>query len=341
MRRRQWLNLSEGNLISANTYSLPVLWRRLCLCGLLAITSALPAQKGWTQAWQLNAGCNLTFYYGKGQHFPGLKVFGGISINTVYKGHLMINYAGCLGLYVRSLGNNLNPLHTDLQLDFTNCFMGGFAGGDSVHYTKYLRTINNLPFNSLFIQRSYAAWLGTNFIFNNHRRNQTIGTLGVNVEQVSANYSNDGPPFGAMGLGDSFDRWWTGHGCLYVHSLMDYNYVELGFDQFTGYSPLLYELSGILGIDVPDYNIEHSDSTGTGKKSTDYHGYNSSTYNLRINFDRSYGLDLGAIGSLRSKNNNYYAFQDIIHRSRRYALHPNQDVNRGFIGPTYRYTYKP
>jgi hypothetical protein len=304
----------------------------------LALPFRLPGQKGWTNNWQINAGCNLTFYYSKGQNFPGLKVFGGFALNNIYKDHLLVNYGGSVGVYIRSLGNNLNPLLSDVQIDFTHSFMGGWVGGDNVAYTKYMRTINNLPFNNLFFQKKYAAYLGTNFILNNHRRNQTIGTLGANIDQISVNYSNDGPPFGLMGLGDSFDRWWTGHGCIYWHSQNNYNYAELGFDQFTGYSPLLYELSGILGIDVPDYNIDYkSDSTGS-KKITDYHGYNSSTYNLRINFDPNYGIDLGVIGSLKTKNNNYLAFQDIIHRSRRYALHPNQDVNRFFIGPTYRYT---
>jgi hypothetical protein len=312
---------------------------RLLTVGIV-VSCVCPAQQNWTYDAQVNVGCNLSLYKGHKQSFPGLKVFAGISVNCVYKGHFFINYSPSFGCYTRSLGNNLNPLVHDIQLDFTNAFMAGGAWGDSAQYVKYFRTLNNVPFNSMFMQRDYAIYLGTNLLWNNHRRNQAIGSLGFSIQRITINYSNDGPPFGVFGLGDSFDRWWTGHGCIYFHSKRDYNYAELGFDQFTGYSPLLYELSGLLGINIPDYNIEYKNDSlpeGAGRRIHNYE-YNSSTYNLRINFDANYGLDMGCIGSLKSNRDRYFGVQDLIHNNRKFSLHPNQDLNRFFIGPTYRYT---
>jgi hypothetical protein len=293
----------------------------------------------WKYHSQVNVGCNMDLYISKTQRFPGVKFFSGISINNIYKQNLLLNYSASLGCYVKSLGNNLNPLSHDFQIDFTHSFIGGYYWGKDIAYTKYMRTLNNVPFNSMFIEREGAAYLGTMFIFNNHHRNQSVGCLGINVKNFSANYSNDGPPFNKLGLGDAFDRWWTGHGCLYLHSNKNYNTIEVGFDQFTGYSPLLYEISGILGINLPDYNISYSaDSSQIHKNLNHKYEYNSSTYNIRINFDQNFGIDLGVIGSLKSNHDRYFAIQEIIHSLGKMPFHPNQDQNRFYIGPNYRYT---
>ena len=52
-------------------------------------------------------------------------------------------------------------------------------------------------------------------------------------------------PLNLLGLGDSFDRWWTGGGGIYYHSTQKNNLFELTFDQFTGYERQYFELSAI------------------------------------------------------------------------------------------------
>lgn len=306
---------------------------------ILFISIKSTADDRWKYQCQVNAGCNLGLYYSKTQRFPGVKFFGGISVNSIYERNLLLNYSASLGCYVKSLGNNLNPLSNDIQIDFTHTFLGGYYWGRNLNYTKYLRTLNNVPFNNVFIKRDGLGYLGTIFVFNNHQRNQSIGCAGVNIKNFSANYANDGPPFNLLGLGDAFDRWWTGHGCFYFHTKKNYNMVELGFDQFTGYSPLTYELSQILGTNLPDYNINYrTDSLDSDKKINHRYEYNSSTYMVRINFDQNFGMDLGCIGSLKSNHDRYFAIQELIHNYGKMALHPNQDQNRLVIGPNYRYT---
>ena len=297
------------------------------------------ADDPWKYQCQVNAGCNLTIYASKTQKFPGVKFFGGISINSIHNHDLLINYSASLGCYVKSLGNNLNPQNNDNQLDFTHTFIGGYYWGKDLNYTKYLRTLNNVPFNNVFIKRDGLAYIGTILVFNNHHRNQAIGCMGFNTKKLSLNYSNDGPPFNSIGFGDAFDRWWTGHGGIYFHTSKNYNTAEIGFDQFTGYSPLLYELSQLLGVEIPDYNISYRrDSTNAVKNINHKYEYNSSTYTVKINFDQNFGMDIGCIGSLKTNHDRYFGVQELIHNMASMSLHPNQDQNRFLIGPNYRYT---
>ena len=101
--------------------------------------------------------------------------------------------------------------------------------------------------------------LASNFILNNHKRNQIVGSVSFSAPDFTINYYNDGAqPFDFLPLADNFDRWWTGGFGIYIHNHKNYNIAELSFDQFTGYSPLLYELSNLIGINLPDYNVEDS-----------------------------------------------------------------------------------
>ncbi|MEJ7676069.1 MAG: hypothetical protein WKF59_26050 [Chitinophagaceae bacterium] len=41
------------------------------------------------------------------------------------------------------------------------------------------------------------------------------------------------------------------------------------------------------------------------------------------------------LGSLRTKTGRVFGLQEIIHTMFRYPLHPNNDINRFYIGGTY------
>jgi hypothetical protein len=285
----------------------------------------------------------------------------------------LFNYSFNVAIYNKSLGNSLNILYQDNQIDFTSSFSLGILQHPNLPYQKQFQTINNVPFYNIRHNARSAAIISTNFILNNHRRHQTVGAISFTVEQFSFNYYNDGGPligkgFGwtrpwyynvllspilvtadlISGLGDGFDRWWTGGGGVYYHTDQGYNLWEFNFDQFTGYHKLAFELGSVFGTDVQDYDL-FAGSQSTDSTTLKYNlqtnnrvsnSYNSSSYAFKYFFDRDFAANLGIIGSLRDyKNERFYAVQDMIHVGKRDPLHPNNDINRIFYGLSYYQNY--
>lgn len=293
------------------------------------------SQSNWHYNGYFNFGCNINFTYGPSQRFPGVRVFAGFIANGVYKKNFTVNYGPSVSVYTKSLGANLNPLVGDIQIDFTNSFSIGAAWGGSLPYTKFFKTFNTGSYYNIATDKKYAAYLTTNFVLNNHRRNQVTGSVSLSTPDFSINYYNDGaPPFNLFPLADNFDRWWTGGFGIYVHNHKNYNIAELSFDQFTGYTPLMYELSNLIGINLPDYAVDDSIAT-ENKRGKLPAAFNTSAYNLKIFLGQGYAVDAGVLGSLRTNTGRVFGLQDIIHTMLRYPLHPNNDVNRFYIGGTY------
>jgi len=283
-------------------------------------------QTKWRYTPQFNFGGVLLLVHGPGQHFPGMKMYAGFSA-TAIRGDFMLSYGPTLSIYTKTIGANLNPLVGDWQVDLNNAFTIGALSGSQLPYGKLLRTMRNGESYNLLHYRDAAVMLSTNFLLNNHRRHQVVGSLNITAGPVSVNYYNDGSPFHILGLGDSFDRYWTGGGTVTIHNKKGYNSVEFSYDQFTGYVPLLYELTGQLGLNIPLY-----DTPGEKK----VYNFNTSAYHLRVNIDQRFGVHTGVIGSLKSKNNRYWGIQDIIHLLGNYPFHPNHDGNRFFFGGSYQ-----
>jgi hypothetical protein len=300
--------------------------KRYCF-GLFLLFCIQPtiAQNGWKYEGQFNFGCNIFLAFGKAQKLPGIRAFTSFGAAAT-RGDLILNYGPSISVYTKTIGANLNPLVGDWQIDFTHSFSIGVLWGDQLNYNKYMRSFHNGDYYNIAINRRGAFLVGTNFILNNHHRNQVIGSLNGTIDKFSFNYYNDGAPFNFLALGDNFDRYWTGGGGFIFHNTKGYNTVEFSFDQFTGYVPLLYELSGLLGINIPLYD-------DVSKKKS--YNFNTSAYHLRINTDRNFAINAGVIGSLVSKNGKYWGVQDIIHILGKYPLHPNNDRNRFFIGGSY------
>jgi hypothetical protein len=66
--------------------------------------------------------------------------------------------------------------------------------------------------------------------------------------------------------------------------------------------------------------------------------YNSTQYNLRVNLGDGFSVNAGVLGSLMvnsKKGWRYFGLQDVIHLNHKFALHPNSDVNRIFLGVNY------
>lgn len=289
------------------------------------------AQNKWIYTAQFNAGAHINLTYGKGQKFPALRVFSGFSITGLHKKHLIVHYSPSLSIYTKTIGANLNPLVGDIQIDLTNTISAGYGWGGMIPYYKFLRTIHTGDYYNISLNLKNAALLSTNFILNNHKRNQIVGSITGSIGQVSFNYYNDGAfPFDLIPLADNFDRYWTGGGALFFHTKQGFNRTEVSFDQFTGYTPLLYEVSHILGINIPLYKNDDPNSKKVQPKT-----FNTSAYQVKIFTDRNFALDAGVIGNLMDKKGNHYGVQDLIHIALKLPLHPNNDMNRYFFGATY------
>lgn len=284
------------------------------------------AQDDWQTGIHAGFGANFFLHHSKHQRFPGIRVFGALSVTGVWRNHLLLHYGPSLSLYTRTIGANMNPLAADLQVDFAHTFSVGGTWGQPTSYPKFIRTLHTGDYYNLVLDRSHALVLSTNAIFNNHRRHQMQGSASLTLGRASFNYHNDGPPFPAMMLADGFDRYWTGGGAVFIHDPLGFNRIVAGFDQFTGYQPLLYELSNILGINLPQY-----ENISRGK--TTRHDHNTSQYHLRIGLDQRLSIDMGVVGSLyHPSSRRYFGLQDIIHLKRKFPFHPNQDANRLFFG---------
>src|SRR5258706_2055675 len=308
--------------------------RYFLIAAFVVIGKSAFSQPNWNYKGYVNFGCNLNFTYGKSQDFPGLRLYAAFIANGIYKKNFTVNYGPSISVYTKTLGANLNPTIGDIQIDFTNSLGVGVAWGRELGYTKFFKTLNTGSFYNVATTKNYAAYLTTNFIINNHRRNQIVGSVSFSAHDFTVNYYNDGaPPFNLLPLADNFDRWWTGGFGVYIHNDKNYNTAELSFDQFTGYSPLLYELSNLIGINLPDYNVE--DSTIKNKRGQVSPAFNTSNYNLKIFLGRGYAIDAGVLGSLRTKYGRVFGLQEIIHTMLKYPLHPNNDINRFYIDSTY------
>ncbi len=326
---------------------------------LFAISHPLTAQI--EQSWyQLTLGASVNLHSNLGKrafrnNFPGIKAFIGFSSSNKLnlnrdKDFGLFNFSVNLSIYNKSLGNSLNLLYQDNQIDLTSSFTLGVIREAGPLYIRQMQTINNTPFYNLRHDGEYAVLVSTNFILNNHRRNQTVGALTLTAGRFSLNYYNDGgPPINNIGLGDGFDRWWTGGVGMYLHNRDEYNVAEFYFDQFTGYEKLMFELGGIFGMDIQDYDIFRSFENASGQTGTYNltqpsnfgYNYNSSTYYARYFFSPQIGMQVGVIGSLRNaEKETFFALQDLIHLLKRDPLHPNKDVNRLFYGITYYQPYE-
>lgn len=301
--------------------------KKILVALLLILSTGAYAQKGWVFSGGFNFGANLNLVYGKGQKFPGYKLFAGFIANGVYKNRLIVNYGPSFAIYTKGIGANLNPMVNDIQLDLINSFSFG-AGGNDLNYYKYIRTVGNAPYYNVMMKQNWVGLLSTNFILNNHHHNQVNGSVTISSPWATLTYYNDGaPPFTIFPLADNFDRYWTGGICLYVHNKQGYNDMELSFDQFTGYVPLLYEMATKLGINIPNYNVNEDEKVPPD--------FNTSALNLRIFPMRGFGIDAGILGALKSNNGRSFGLQEIIHTLGNYAMHPNNDVTRYYIGGTY------
>jgi hypothetical protein len=289
--------------------------------------------------FEVRAGINVNLCYalrGK-QSFPGIKVYASYMTGKTLGSQYPAALGGTLSMYMKSLGNDLNQLVDDVQFDLAANFGIGVAGTTKVDYPKYARTFHNSPAYNVKHNHENAVFTSMTVIFNNHGRHQIINSFMATIGNLTLNYFNDGGPLvQLLPLSDKFDRYWTGGAEIITHSRKGYNSMELGYDQFTGYSPLVYEFSSLLGLNVPEYK------SGYGKKGIST-SVNSSSYHLRLGIDEFTSVDVGIIGSMQHKCGDgrfrYFSAQDLIHIANGVALHPNYDTDKVYVGYTHNRSF--
>ena len=138
---------------------------------------------------ELRFGLNFNLNISSASSFPGASVFGSFLLTSKFKNlkGLMTNYGATISVYTGSLGNDRNLLQSDLQIDFTNALTLGY-GFNQVNYPKYLMTLQNCPAYNLTHDFKYALFVGSNFVLNNHHRNQAIGSISATIDNFSVNY---------------------------------------------------------------------------------------------------------------------------------------------------------
>lgn len=153
-------------------------------------------------------------------------------------------------LYSNGLGSSVLPSQRNrLNFEVRN-HVGLAVGGNDGYNQVWGRPLNpNIgDETSVFNDpMDYSFQLGTVFVNGvNHRRNQQIGFMKGGIGPFSIYYMNDGPPFDKWGLGDTWDRYWTGVGGIGFHwidSRSEITSFEIRYSRYTGDEPYLYDLS--------------------------------------------------------------------------------------------------
>lgn len=304
---------------------------------IISSPSCLYSQNGWYI--ETSFGVTFNLHYGISskkftpQRFPGTKIFAGFTSQFLTENGFLASYGGTLSVYNNSLGNSMSVLVDDIQLDFTSSFSGGYGFHKPVEYRKQLRTIGNSMNYNLTHNRKYYIGLSSVYVWNINGRNQHVGAVTGTYDRFSFTYYNDGgPPMSWLGISDGFDRYWTSGAHIFLHDRHARNTVELSFDQFTGYTPMLYELTTLIGINVGEYILNDKQRSPTNSS------YNSTQYNLRVNLGNGFSMNAGMMGSLISngkKGWKYWGLQDVIHINNKFALHPNYDADKLILGINY------
>ena len=184
---------------------------------------------------------------------------------------------------------------------------------DPTYWKRPLYYWSNHVATPLLNPYEYSFTLATNFIWCNlkqdknspARQSQQLWFTGINAHNFTIGMFNDGPPFDLFGLGDGFDRYWTGGG-FFNFRLKKYlnGQFETSFDRFTGYSRDAYEAAGKLGFRFVPYGVNAKWNQGrmmfTFKHDSGI-ALNWTQYNLSPNWD----------------------VQFLIHKAGKLPFHPN------------------
>lgn len=226
---------------------------------------------------KLNLGLSLKLSLGitgKRNSFYNISLAAGLSrnirkdrLNILPGGQITVNY------YSKGPGTSvIDHFNRSGNLDVVSSFyvVGGYNWRGHGR-EKFIRTFNQLSATTIRHNFDGAISYGTSFLVNNQGRNQQIGHMGFNIDQILVGYYNDGFwPFDRF-AGDAFDRYWTGGGYLALgldafgnglarrNPWMEGQFVEYAYDRFTGNVQTGYKLSKeLLFSSIPQQNMEQA-----------------------------------------------------------------------------------
>ena len=234
-----------------------------------------------------------------------------------------------LVLFSNGIGSSILPSERSrLNIEVRNHF-GFTVGGNDNKNNIWGRPLNpNIGDANTVLDDplDYSIQLGTVFVNGlNHKRSQQLGSAKLGLRWFHIFYMNDGPPFGAIGLGDTWDRFWTGVGGIGYHRITqnaEITSMELRYSRYTGDEPYLYDLSSDLRMNY----LPHKDGA--------VQFFNKGRYQYRIGL-----INSGFVG-VNIYQPKITDVQRIIHHGI-WAFHPNPtDRYYTIFGQySYKYTY--
>lgn len=238
----------------------------------------------------------------------------------------ILNYQVDLALFINGIGSSILPSERNkLNVELRN-HIGFVVGGNDKNDNIWGRPLNpNIGDANSVLQDplDYSFQLGTTFVTGiSHSRNQQLGFFKLGLGWFHLFYMNDGPPFGSIGLGDTWDKYWTGVGGIGYYRVTknaEMTSMELRYTRYTGDEPFLYDLSSELRMNY----LPHKDDT--------VQSFNKGRYQYRVGFRNSSFVGLNIYQPKLTD------VQRIIHHGI-WAFHPNP-TNRYFT-VFGQYSYK-
>ncbi|MBK9960784.1 MAG: hypothetical protein IPP06_05475 [Saprospiraceae bacterium] len=238
----------------------------------------------------------------------------------------LIAFSNMIGSEV--LNENENPLRNErFNLDFAISPILSFGWGlneNEIVRFAYLNSENEMPLINPF---SNSINFTSSFIINSKGRNQQTGGIGFKFNRFYFDYFNDGSFFiGDNGLGDDYDRYWTGGARIGViiknpnpKGVIDtFLNIYSNYRVYTGFSKNAYELSH-------DLLLKYA----TGKNPFQYL-LNSGELKFGLQLNRNTQIECGF------QSRSLLLGQNQIHRLGRMPYHFGLTHNRILLN--YKYT---
>lgn len=170
-------------------------------------------------------------------------------------------------LWGRGIGASIRQNIRKIRNQLTVSGILGAEWGNRCYHRKLDFQTNSLS-GGMPSEREYAAGFSTNWVMVSSERNslnqlrfqQRVGGLFGAFKEVSIAYTNDGPPFGAIGLGDGGDRMFTGFGQIaYTQkNCLDPVVFKLTYERYTGWEDNTYETANDAKLDYVEYRNNYT-----------------------------------------------------------------------------------
>lgn len=290
--------------------------------------SAIYAQIG---SFDIGVGLKVRYFYGiaKGSSNYSASLAIGITRSLEFgkeeKHFFQPSYQLAVNMYANGLGNNILKEYRVTEIDVVNSISATLGHRPEPDEYLFEHRIFNGMTASPFIQDTgpFSATLGTSFIANNHKRNQSVGYAGFNAYYFRVGYYNDATPF--KRTADLNDRWWTGGVLLQFgpdvynpgedsDAIFDWK-LQISYERFTGDVQDAYRFASRIGMPLVP-----------AKKECELF-LNRALTSVTFAHDSGFGASLSFLGHSR-----FFDLQDYIHNAQGSAKHHSFAKSYWFVG---------